>query len=558
MDLASWVGRAFFLALALTAAPGWGQQPPPRVIDPGQLEKQFEKPPEPAPSPEITIPPVPGQQVPPGADTLRFVSSKISVDGATVYSDKDFAPYFQDYLGREISLGDVYRVAAALTRKYREDGYILSQVVVPAQRVADGVIRLTAVEGYIDQVRIEGDVLGSRRLLDAYADKIKNSRPLRLDVLERYLLLMNDLGGTVARGTLSPSAQPGAADLTIVISHDRLAGGASINNRGSRFYGPWRADLATDFYSLFGRYDRTGFRVVTTGGNDELHFAALSHDQPVGTEGARLGASFSGSESDPGFGAEFPTFATSSRSAVLALTYPVIRSRARNLYARGAFTYYNGETDANGLELSEDRLRAIRVAAVFDMADRWRGTNVVEAELSQGLNVLDASETGSPNLSRPGGHSDFTKLTLYLARLQFLLPRWTLFAAVIGQYAFNDLLSPEEFAFGGEQFGRAYDAAEIVGDSGAALKLELRYSLMTQPRAESTLYGFYDIGGVWRRNPGFGVDRDESAAAAGLGIRLTFAQRFGAYVEIAKPLTRIVTAEGDDDLRLFGAVTVAF
>lgn len=553
--------NAFFLVFVLLAMPAatvLGQQPLPGTVEPGQIERQFDEPLRPALPEDVIVPPVPWQQIPPEAETVRFALTKITIDGATVYSESDLIPYYQNLLGKEIALADVYRIANAITARYRNDGYILSQAIVPPQRINDGVIRLRAIEGYIDKVRIEGDVHGPRGLLEAYGNKIKRSRPLRSDVLERYLLLINDLGGTTARGTLSPSAEPGAADLTIVVLHDRLAGSASINNRGSRFLGPGRVDLAVDLFSVLGSYEHIGLRVVTTGFNNELHFAALSYEQPAGSEGARVGLSFSAVEAEPDLGANFAAIETRSRSAALTLSYPVIRSRTRNLYARGAFTYHNGETDANDVEFSEDRIRALRLAAIFDIADRWLGVNVFEVEASQGLDILGASDAGSPNLSRPGGQSDFTKLAFNAARLQSLPYRLSLLAAINAQYAFSDLLSPEEFAYGGEQFGRAYDASEIVGDSGAAMKLELRYGLPSRPSVESMVYGFYDIGGVWRHNPGSGEKTHESATSLGIGARLTFARRVGAYVEVAKPLTRSVNAEGNDDWRVFGAVSLAF
>lgn len=121
--------------------------------------------------------------------------------------------------------------------------------------------------------------------------------------------------------------------------------------------------------------------------------------------------------------------------------------------------------------------------------------------------------------------------------------------------AFNDLLNPEEFAFGAEPFGRGYDPAELVGDSGAALKLELRYTrfLPESSLLGYTAYGFYDAGKVWRRHP-IAQSAAESAAAAGLGVRLSFARGVTGFVELAQPLTHDVAAEGDRGARFFGGV----
>ena len=142
-----------------------------------------------------------------------------------------------------------------------------------------------------------------------------------------------------------------------------------------------------------------------------------------------------------------------------------------------------------------------------------------------------------------------------------MLPGLSLLAAFSGQVAFTDLLSPELFGFGGEAFGRGYDPSEIVGDHGAALKLELRYALgegiAGLPSFGATLYGFYDAGVVRQRSPG-GLDAQQSATSAGLGVRFDVGRLLSGYLEVAKPLTRTVAAEGQRDPRAFGGLSLRF
>jgi hemolysin activation/secretion protein len=202
----------------------------------------------------------------------------------------------------------------------------------------------------------------------------------------------------------------------------------------------------------------------------------------------------------------------------------------------------------------------VRAGLAWDAIDAWRGVNLADVEISQGLKGLGASPYGDPLASRAGGRPDFTKATLYAARLQSLAPRWSVLAAVNAQYAFNELLAPEEFAYGGEQFGRAYDAAELLGDSGIAFKIDLRYTDRT-PWAiarEVMPYAFYGIGVVWQRNAQPGQDARSSAANAGAGVRVTGERGFSGYLEVAKPLTKIVTEEGNKNARVFVAVQLAF
>ena len=291
--------RGLLCLLALfSIARVYGQPRLPGAVEPGQIEKQFERPPAPPPRRETIVPPSPTERAPPEAEGIRFVLNDILFDGMTAYSKQDLVPLYQSYVGKEISLALIYTIARALTSKYRNDGYILAQVIVPPQRVRDGAVRLQAIEGYIDQVEFRGDAIDRPSLVNAYAAKIKASRPLRADVLERYLLLLNDLPGMVARGTLLPAKrQQGASDLIITISQRRLGAALEIDNHASEFLGPWQATLDLAGYSALRLYENTALSLVSSLGNDELYFGSLSHEQPFGSEGTRVKLYASGVDS---------------------------------------------------------------------------------------------------------------------------------------------------------------------------------------------------------------------------------------------------------------------
>ena len=125
---------------------------------PGLIEKRFQPPVRPE---SIIEPPelkVPERLPPPEARDIKFILVGVVIEGSTVYQDIDFLPLYEQFLKQEITLADMYKVADAITVKYRNDGYILSRAIVPPQRIRGGIVRLTIVEGFIDQVVIEGQV----------------------------------------------------------------------------------------------------------------------------------------------------------------------------------------------------------------------------------------------------------------------------------------------------------------------------------------------------------------------------------------------------------------
>jgi hemolysin activation/secretion protein len=337
-------------------------------------------------------------------------------------------------------------------------------------------------------------------------------------------------------------------------------GSVGVSNSASRSLGRTRAEAKVDVYALLGGFDRTGFSLASSG-NAKYNALLLDHERAIGASGLKALAKLKALESRPGKKAN-RNLETRSREAELGLSYPILRSRSKNFYLSGTLSAHDGEIDLPELRSSKDRTRSVRLAASFDATDRWQGVNTIELGLTQGLRGLGASDNGSAQVSRTQGRSDFTKLTLYAARLQALRDQWSLLGAVSGQYGFNDLLVPELFAFGGEQFGRGYDAAEIAGDHGAAAKVELRYS-GAKPQvglSAYTLYGFWDGGKVWMRSPSAerGEKAKQSAASAGVGARMNIGTSATTFVELAKPLTREVEQEGNKQARLFAGVNYRF
>jgi hemolysin activation/secretion protein len=239
------------------------------------------------------------------------------------------------------------------------------------------------------------------------------------------------------------------------------------------------------------------------------------------------------------------------------LSYPLIRSRSRNFYVNGGFDYVNSDSDFAGVELYEDRARVAFVGIEYDYFDATGAKTAMTATLRRGLDVLGASDEGD-DLSRLEADPQATVIAFEAYRQQLLTGPHNLDIALAGQYAFDPLLSTEEFALGGERFGRGYDPAEIAGDHGLGLSLEYRHITVPRSDAIETIqaYGFYDVGRVWNKDSD--ADSRESLASAGAGIRARFSNNLFAEVELAKPLTRTPGTEDNKSPRLYVQVFANF
>jgi hemolysin activation/secretion protein len=548
----------FALCLAASAAAAQVVIPP--GLEPGQIQRGLKELRLPEHSTLQATPAAPVQVAPPNTAAIKFVLREIDIEGATAYPPRELAATFAGSIGQEISVAQVFQFANELTARYRRDGYVLSQVLVPAQDVAAGRVKLLAVEGYVDAIQLRGAVAADDAVLTAYGATLKHTRPLTAAALERYLLLINDLARVRGRGTLVPSERTqGAADLIVDVERDYTTVALASNNRTSRSLGGKRLDFDFGSYGLIGEWDHVGLHAGSSL-DDKLTFAGLDYGSSIGARGLQWSVSATGVRARPGRAANLNTtdLETQSVATQLELHAPVLRSRAQNLYLRAAFTTFDGQSEFASADLSDDAIRALRLGASYDLADGARGITTVDIEVAQGLDSLGARKVGTAEspLSRAGGRADFTKATLYLARLQSLGRSFSMLTAVSAQRAFTTLLSPELFAFGGDGFGRGYDPSELVGDSGEAFKFELRYAGHAPSLGLDgySLYGFYDLGRLRRREP-LNESATEHASAAGLGLRMT-GRRWQGLVEYAVPLDHDVAAEGNRDARFFFGVQV--
>lgn len=500
----------------------------------------------------------PSAQAPAGADKINFTLSGITYEGLTVYTPEQLLPVYADRLNKSISLADVYGIAAQLTAKYRNDGYVLTQVVVPPQTIEGGSIRLQVVEGFVDNVTVEGNVTDRERgLILKYANRVKG-QPLNTSALERSLLLINDLPGISVRGILSPSATSGASDLRVIVERKSYNAELGMDNYGSLYLGRLEGYAAASANSLLGLNERISSTLVyvpNDGIEKELAYGDVTYSQPIGAYGTRVEFSGALTSTNPGF--DLAQFKVNGQSTLLSakVVQPLVRTRNLNWSVYSLFDWRHVNTQSNIDPTKRDRISALRLGTKFDRLDTFLGGgfNTLSVELAHGMNIFGASDKGDANLSRAEGNPEFTKLEGEYQRLQHITQHLNLLMAVKGQLANDAMLSSEEFGIGGASYGRGYNSSEILGDSGVAGKLELQLTNPVEINHVRTwqLYTFFDGGRVWNRDATTSADDMIDLASTGAGVRVTLPSetKMGAYV--ALPLNRDVQTQGNQDPRFY-------
>lgn len=520
---------AVALAVPLPGAANSARILPKPVINPNPL----------AAGPEIPIR-VPNTQAPPeAAKGVRFTLKGVVIEGADGLGESALRDLYADSLGRTVTLDMAWVLAAQITDRYKQAGYFLTRAYVPEQTIEDGILHIRVAEGFIESVTLDKKAADSR-LVTAWIARLKSYKPINTRQLEQALLELNALSAYQFQAVLTPpkskAGAEGATNLDLVATHKAPRGAVRFDNLGSRYLGPYRVQTDYELWALPDQ--KTSLSLLSSLPTKEVKSISLRHAITLAPQWSiDLGGYYT--TSAPGYRLAAQDVKSETYVLGAGATYQWVRQRTENLSTRLGFDWINTQSDILGTPLVRDRIRRVQANLAYDRIDSWAGYNSINATVTQGIDGLGSNEAGQGNPSRRQAKPDFTKFEITASRLQNIDYNVQAFASFNGQLASGALYSSEEFGFGGQGFGRAYDSSEITGDHGASAALELRYAGITPfVGITPTPFVFYDTGVVF--NEDSGQPAKASASSAGFGVRAQSDIGLQAGFTVAFPLTRDV------------------
>jgi hemolysin activation/secretion protein len=422
VSLGLWIIIACFPAQAQHAnQPGY---------DPRQTEKRFEDQQSSQgvngrprlPSPQFARPEGQGDSKP------LFVLRHVSIASAVAIPKDRLAATYQSYIGKKVSQADLAAIAAAVSDVYRAAGFHLSRAIVPPQDIQGGQLRIQVIEGSITELVLKGDgaeQFGVRPMLEA----VLTERPSRLATLERQLLLINGRPGVRIEDTAIEEIGTASGHFRLILSLKtwHLFTSFGVDNLGSSSVGPWQSYGTAAFNSFLAPGDSLVLNLSTTPGDPrQLAFGRLSYEVPVGTDGARIGASGYYSEVWPGDYRRLYSDNIKTESFEIRGSIVPLQSQKSSLTLTAAAGFTNAtENDVFG-PIYADRIRTASLTSDYRLQDSFGGTNYLTVNFRQGLDILGASQRDDDYLSREGASGKFSALNFWFTRYQTLTDAWSL------------------------------------------------------------------------------------------------------------------------------------
>ena len=470
---------ALSVLAALAALTAWQAQPAMAqhaAPDAGQLLQQGQ-PPVPPPQPTAPVSPLPQQAAPETGPEggVSFLVRGFVLEGVSALPEEELQALLAPAIGKTLTLADLQRLCAQMSQHYRAAGYFVAAAYLPAQRVADGLVRITVQEGRLDRVALQTTGLGGQAL--APLDALRPGMPLREGTLLPVLLALRDLPGAKVQTTLRPGHTPGASELLVDVQPGQTIYGAmELDNHGNAATGTWRmaGNLSVNNPLQWG--DQLTLRALSAGAG--LQSLTLGYQLPVGLAATRLGMSASLMNYQLGHNFAALDADGHSRSLSLYLQHPLQRSLQGRLDLVVQLDTKDMTDRVRSMQtVIESRIMVPSVALNAQWQDTWwsgLGANSL-ASLGLGRGRLQLDPTSQVlDLAGPRATDGHTKLSLSAQRWQGLGGGWSLLLTARGQASSANLPSAERLALGGAQGVRAYAEGAASGDKGWLGRMELR------------------------------------------------------------------------------------
>ncbi|WP_395609311.1 ShlB/FhaC/HecB family hemolysin secretion/activation protein [Pseudomonas sp. B22129] len=494
-------------------------------------------------TPQTQVPEASPTQNQPLLMDTKVTIRKLQIEGGTVYPLDETAKAFAPLIGHETNLAQLIEATRNVTRRYQDDGYLLSYAFLPQQTFENGLVRVVLVEGYIKDYQQSGDIGSVSAYVDKLANKMLGERPLTRKTFERYTTLMSRIPGLTLQAQVPPpGTTDGATHMVIQASRKPFTTSMSLvdENRGGL-----QALLTATSNSQTSMGEQINVSGLFPPGDDKEHYYRVGYSQFINAEGTQLAVGAERYRADPRSniqldgGFELKPHQSIDRYTI-GFTHPLIASPNESLtlgtrlYAVDQTTRYQVVGYQPRFDIETD-LRAFAFEGDWRKSDA-RQLRILSAGLYQGINGLGARTHSDLGTAEPD--LDFFRLRLSGVQSDKFFDNWQGVLSGAFYWSDNTLPDSERATFGGQNFGRGYPDDQGSGDKGWGVAYEVNYSFnragnwvkVVQP------YVVLDRAKTWFNE--LPVKGNDMSSAA-VGLRFGDNKYYNIALEAAKPMSDI-------------------
>ena len=518
----------------------------------------------PAPTLEQSVPKIP-EEMRPDTFPTKFFVKQIEVTDSTVFSAEELAEVTKPFIAKELTFAELLQVRSAITQLYVSRGYISSGAIIPPQTMADGVVKIQAIEGSLEEIKVTG-------LQHLNPDYVRNrlelagAKPLNINHLLEglQLLKLNPLIENIS-AELQTGDRP---ETRILLVEAKEAKNFSViptfDNGRSPSVGSLRRQIQLVHANLLGLGDGLKLGYTNTDGSNGFDF---SYTLPINPSNGTIQLA-AGTTTSNVIEAPFDVLKISSVSRYYEATYrqPLILRPQEELSVGLTFSRQESQTSLGidnigpfPISSGADSQGSTRVSALR-LFQEWTKRNeqsvvAFRSQFSFGLGGLFNSTVNQQGLP----DSNFFAWRGQGQWVQLLAPDTLFLLRGDVQIADHTLLTLEQFGLGGASTVRGYRQEALLTDNGAQISAEVRLPIFKDVASKGILQlaPFVDVGTGWNSN---GNNPNPSTLVAlGLGLLWQQGETLSIRLDWGIPLVNIPSQGNSSQERgLYFSATARF
>jgi hemolysin activation/secretion protein len=476
--------------------------------------------------------------------TAPFMVHSIRITGNTKIDTVTLHALVADGEGHEQTLNQLQVLAGRITDYYHAHGYPLARAIIPAQRIANGVVTLEVLEASFGKINLDNHSRVNSGLLQDTLSPMQSDAVIEQSTMDNSLLLLSDIPGVSAHATLQPGAQVGTSNLNVVTEPlPMVNGNVGLDNYGNAYTGRVLGSGNLNILNPLRMGDVLSLSAMTSG--SDMNYGRVGYETLLNGLGTRVGASFSALHYILGSNlANLDGNGTAETSSAW-LKQPIIRSQDDNLYFQMQYDHMALQDNLNSSGGIHDKRHL----------DNWTGTasgdwrdsvlvgaaNTWNAALTNGHVGFDDAAAQESDAGSTQTQGDFTKLDFSYTRLQGIASRDSLYFALSGQVANANLDISQQLVVGGPYTVRAYDMGVLTGDEGVLGTVEWRHDLGSLWGGNWQTVAFVDSENItinrslWAGAQSAG-NNSATLSGAGVGMNWSTQDQWVAKVYVATPI----------------------
>lgn len=468
---------------------------------------------------------------------------RYQVEGVESIKKKDIEEAVSPFMGAARTIKDIDMAAQAIQDLYKKAGYPTTEISVPEQDVAGGVIRIEVDESKIRRVKILGSRYFSLEGIRQSFPSLSAGGVLDISALQNEVKKSNQRNPDLkVVPALKAGPVPGTVDVDLNVADEfPLHGGIEYTNYNTETTTPSRLAADIRYGNLWQKNHEISLQVqITPENTDEVQVFAGSYLMPIGESGAKLAAYGVLSDSELAAVSDINVI---GEGTILGFRWiqPISQSfgAVHSISAGLDYKDFDEELVFLGGENRETPISYTSFSAQYNFFHRDESvTDTLSTGISFGTRLLNEAEEFNEKKSQADASFALWKIDWKRA---YELPKdWQLSHRLRGQISESPLVSNEQMSAGGVSSVRGYFESQVQGDSGVIANLELKTPQLFPGRwpfvDELTGHLFYDAAKVFINEALVDQERNIFIQSLGLGLQSTVFEKWHLKLEGGLPL----------------------